>query len=115
MVLGTSKEAAILLRMQTWLHPYAGSATSAFWSVLNYYGPNIDVSGRVDYTGYNSSATGTLQVAADEPVLVQIIAELDGYVQGGGSMGLLNFNGEGNVIKIPNLMCILQTQPVNYP
>lgn len=76
---------------------------------------NIDESGRVDYTGYNSSATGTLLVAGDEPVLVQIVAELDSYVQGGGSIAILDFHEEGNAIKIPNLMCVLQTQPVNYP
>ncbi len=115
MVLGISKEAAVLLRIQTWLHPYTGSPTSAFWDILSYDGHNIDESGRVDFTGYSKAAQGTLQVAADEPVLVQIVAELDGYVQGAGSMALLDFNGEGNAIKIPYLSCVLHTQPVNYP
>ena len=56
-----------------------------------------------------------MQVPADEPAFVQIVAELDTFSQGAGSMGLLNFNGEGNAIKIPNLRCVLYTQPVNYP
>ena len=115
MVFGTSKEAAVMLDMQTWLHPYAGPATYRIWTALNYDGHNIDQSGRIDYTGYNSSTTATLQVAADEPVLVQVIVDVEGLAQGAGSMGLLNFNGEGNAIKIPDLRCVLETQPVNYP
>jgi hypothetical protein len=115
-VLGLSKEAAIALRMQTNLYRATGPvASTTFWIALNYDGHNIDQSGRFDYTGYNSAATGTMQVPADEPAFVQIVAELDAFVQGAGSMGLLNFNGEGNAIKIPNLMCVLHTQPVNYP
>ena len=113
MTFWTHKEAAVLLRMQTWLHPYAGSATSAFWNVLSYDGHNIDESGRIDYTGYNKAAQGTLQAPADEPVLVQIVAELDGYVQGAGSVALLDFRDNG--IIIPNLLCELYTQSVSYP
>ena len=74
MTLGISKEAAITFRIQTWLHPPAGSPTYAFWNVLSYDGHNLDESGRVDYTGYNQAAQGSLQVAPDETVLVQIVA-----------------------------------------
>lgn len=115
MAFGISKEAAVMFRMQTLLHPSAGSPTYAFWNVLNYDGHNLDESGRVDFTGYNQVAQGSIQVAADEPVLVQIVAELDAFVQGGGSIALLDFHGEGNAVKIPNLSCVLYTQPVNYP
>jgi hypothetical protein len=116
MVLGTTKEAAIALRMQTNLFRSTGPvASTTFWTALNYDGHNIDQSGRFDYTGYNNSAIGTMQVPADEPAFVQIVAELDAFAQGAGSMGLLNFNGEGNAIKIPNLRCVLYPQPVNYP
>jgi hypothetical protein len=116
MVLGTTKEAAIAMRMQTHLYHASGPGpvSSTFWTALNYDGHNIDQSGRFDYTGYNSSATGKMQVPADEPAFVQVIAELDGYAQGAGSMGMLNFNGEGNAVKIPNLMCVLDIQPVSH-
>jgi hypothetical protein len=116
MVIGTTKKAAITLRMQAHVYHSSGPGpvTSTFWKALNYEDTNNDQSGRFDYTGYNTSATGKMQVPADEPAFVQIVAELDGYAQGAGSMGLLNFNGEGNVIKIPNLMCVLETQPVSH-
>ena len=116
MVMGTTKEAAIALRMQTHLYHSSGPGpvNSTFWTALNYDDHNIDQSGRFDYTGYNTSATGKMQVPADEPAFVQIIAELDGYAQGAGSMGLLNFNGEGNAIRIPNLRCVLEIQPVSH-
>jgi hypothetical protein len=112
---GISKQAAVMFRMQTWLHPTAGSPTHSFWNVLNYDGHSIDESGRIDFTGYNQAAQASIQVAADEPILVQIVVELDAFVQGGGSIALLDFHGEGNAVKIPNLSCVLYTQPVNYP
>jgi hypothetical protein len=117
MVLGTSKEAAITLRMQTHLYHASGPGhvSSTFWTAVIYDGYNIDQSGRFDYTGYNPSATGKMQVPADEPAFVQIIAELDGYAQGAGSMGMLNFNGEGNALRIPNLRCVLEIQPISHP
>ncbi len=115
-VLGTAKEAAITLRIQNHLYRSNGPEVSqTLWTALNYDGHNIDASGRFDYNGYNEQARGTMQVPADEPAYVQIVAELDAFARGAGSMGLLNFNGEGNAIKIPNLLCVLQTQPVNLP
>jgi hypothetical protein len=115
-VLGTAKEATISLRMQNHLYRSNGPEVSqTLWTALNLDGHNIDASRRFDYTGYNEQARGTMQVPADEPAYVQIVAELDAFARGVGSMGLLNFNGEGNAIKIPNLLCVLQTQPVNLP
>ncbi len=60
----------------------------------------------LDYTGYNNSARGTIQVPTDELAFVQIIAELDAFAQGAELICLLNFNGERTAIKIPNLRCV---------
>jgi hypothetical protein len=111
---GTIKEAGITLKISTMLYPYNRlPATTSEWKAINYYGTHIDQSGRFDYTGYNNAAKGSLQVSTGEPLLVQVVVELEGLTRGAGSIGLLDFQtGVGNGIRIPNLLCWLEYQPL---
>ena len=112
---GTYKFANVEFWTTTTLYPYNGPATSSLWHALGFYGQNVDESGRFDYTGYNSAARASLNVVGDEPVLVQVVVKLISVAHGGGSIGLLDFQtGEGNAIKIPNLLCVFN-QPVFVP
>jgi hypothetical protein len=99
----TSKEARTRLRMCTQLYQYYYSPLQC-WTVLDKGGKNIDASERKDFTGWNSTAAGVLQVGAGDPVYALVKAELYSYTSGSGSHALLNFQtGVGNYIKIPQI------------
>jgi hypothetical protein len=104
----TSKEADVALTLTTRLHKYDYTADQVgTWVYLNKGKDNINEENRIDFTGYGNAAKATAHMLTGEPLLVQVIVNLKTNAKGGGSHARLDFTGEGNTVRIQNILALV--------